>query len=386
MIRDSVRSIALLAGILLLGCRDGTGPSIQLLSQGQIIAGNNHSCFLNLDGRAWCWGWGALGQMGNGDTVTRNLSPVAVDGPVRFVQITAAQNHTCGLDVHGAAFCWGAEVFGELGTGNTDGFALRPVPVQGGHAFLEITAGDGGYTCAITVSSEAYCWGLGTAGQLGTENTQDEALPMAVSTSARFSQISAGLIVTCGVAGGGQAYCWGDNTYGQLGTGSVGGFSDKPELVSGPTRFLWVSVGHFVVCGVSIERDAFCWGAGSFGRLGSGQSGEEPTPSPTLVVNGLKYKRLTVGAQHTCAVTIDDQAFCWGLNTYGKLGEDIGPSSPEPISVSGGHSFIQAGAGGNHSCGLTPRNEVYCWGQNFIGQLGVPSQQRPTFTPRRVIF
>jgi len=386
MIRDSLRSIALLAGILLLGCGDGTGPNVQLLSQGQIVAGNNHTCFLNLDGGAWCWGWGALGQMGNGDTVTRNSRPVAVDGPVRFVQITAAQNHTCGLDVNGAAFCWGAEVFGELGTGNTSGFAVRPVPVQGGHAFLDITAGDGGHTCAITVSSEAYCWGLGTAGQLGTGNTRDAALPTAVSTSARFSQISAGLIVTCGVAGGGQAYCWGDNTYGQLGTGSVGGSSDTPEPVGGPTRFLSVSVGHFVVCGVSIERDAFCWGAGSFGRLGSGQSDGEPTPTPTLVVNGLKYETLTVGAQHSCAVTINNQAFCWGLNTYGKLGEDIGPSSPEPISVSGGHSFIQAGAGGNHSCGVTPRNEVYCWGQNFIGQLGVPSQQKPTFTPRRVIF
>jgi alpha-tubulin suppressor-like RCC1 family protein len=209
---------------------------------------------------------------------------------------------------------------------------------------------------------------------------------MAVASSARFSQISAGLLMTCGVADGGQAYCWGDNSSGQLGMGSVGGFSDVPVPVGGTARFLSVSVGFFVVCGVSVERDAYCWGSGSFGRLGGGQTGAEHVPTPSLVANGLKYKTLSVGEQHTCGVTINDQMVCWGLNTYGKLGDDIGPSSTEPISVSGGHSFVQTGAGGQHTCGLSSRNEVFCWGLNVIGQLGVPGQRKPTFTPRRVIF
>lgn len=386
LVRVSGRLIVLLAGALVMACGDGTGPNDSLLSRGQIVVGFNHSCFLNITGEAWCWGWGALGQMGNGDSAIQNRSPVPVAGPVRFVHLAAASNHTCGIDPNGAAFCWGAEVFGELGTGNTFGFALQPVAVQGGQAFLEIALGDDGHTCAITVSSEAYCWGLGLAGQLGTGTTADQAFPTPVSTTLRFSQISAGLLATCGVADGGQAYCWGDNTYGQLGMGSVGGFAAEPVLVTGATRFLSVSVGHFVVCGVSLERDAFCWGASSFGRLGSGQNDEQPIPAPRLVANGLKYEALTVGAQHTCAVTINDQAVCWGINTYGKLGDDVGPSSSEPISVSGGHPFVQAGAGGNHTCGLSRSNEVYCWGQNIIGQLGVPSQSQPTFTPRRVIF
>ncbi len=386
MIRDSVRSLALLTGILLLGCGDGTGPNDQLLSRGQIVAGNSQSCFLGLDGQAWCWGWGELGQMGNGSTVAENRSPVAVAGPVRFVQLAAAANHTCGIDPDGAAYCWGAEVRGELGTGNTSGFATLPVPVQGGHTWLQISVGDGGHTCGITASSEAYCWGLGGLGQLGAGNTSNQTIPKAVSSSARFSQISAGLLATCGVADGGQAYCWGDNSSGQLGAGNVGGFSDVPVPVSGSTRFLSISVGFFVVCGVSVERDAYCWGSGSFGRLGGGQTADEHVPTPSLVSNGFKYQTLSVGAQHTCGVTINDQAFCWGLNTYGKLGDDIGPSSSEPISVSGGHRFVQTGAGGNHTCGLSSLGEVYCWGLNAIGQLGVPGQQKPTYIPRRVVF
>ncbi len=207
-----------------------------------------------------------------------------------------------------------------------------------------------------------------------------------MSTSVRFSQVSAGLVATCGVGVGGQVYCWGDNTFGQLGIGTVGGSADVPMAIVGSSLFLSVSVGSFTACGVTVERDAYCWGQGSFGRLGSGRQDEGPTPTPSLVVRGLKYQRLVVGAQHTCAATINDQLFCWGLNTYGKLGDDIGPSGNEPSLVSGGHRLIQAGAGGNHTCGLSSFNEVFCWGLNAIGQLGVPGQSRPTFTPRRVIF
>ncbi len=384
MVRSVFRSIALLAGVLLVACGDGTGPSNQFLPQGQIVAGNNHSCFLNVSGRIWCWGWGGLGQLGNGDTVNAR-SPVQVAGNLRFVQVDAGANHTCGLDPDGIAFCWGARVFGELGTGNTLGFASQPTPVGGGLTFLQVSVGDG-HTCGVTVSNEPYCWGLGLAGQLGTGGTADEATPRAVSTSVRFSQVSAGLVATCGVGVGGQVYCWGDNTFGQLGIGTIGGSADVPMPIVGSSLFLSVSVGSFTACGVTVERDAYCWGQGSFGRVGSGQQDQGPTPTPSLVVRGLKYQRLVVGAQHTCAATINDQVFCWGLNTYGKLGDDIGPSGSAPSLVSGGHPLIQAGAGGNHTCGLSSFNEVFCWGLNAIGQLGVPGQSRPTFTPRRVIF
>lgn len=386
MVRNPVRAIALVCAVLVTACGDATSPDLRLLPQGQIVSGHNHNCFLNLDGQAWCWGWGRLGQMGNGDTLTQNRSPVKVSGPVRFMRLTAASNHTCGLDPDGAGYCWGSQVYGELGTGITSGVSSRPVPVQGGHVWIDITAGDDGHTCGITVANEPYCWGLGLAGQLGTGDTQDRALPTPVSTSVRFSQISAGLLVTCGVAEGGQAYCWGSNDRGQLGNGTVGGNSNVPLAVMGATRFQSISVGHFVVCGVSVEQDAFCWGSGTFGRLGTGEENQGPIPTPSLVANGLKYDELAVAATHTCAVTLNRQGFCWGLNTYGKLGDDVGPSSLEPTQISGGLALLQAGVGNNHSCGLTVANDVYCWGNNIIGQLGVPGQRDPTFTPLLVYF
>lgn len=374
--------IAILAGLAIAGCSHE--PSETFLPNGQIVAEYNQTCFVDVEGVARCWGWGGLGQLGNGDTLIMR-SPVLVATEQRFIMLEAGSNHTCGLNRDGAAFCWGAEVYGELGTGTTVGFALQPRAVVGGLKFLQISVGDG-HTCGITTASEAFCWGLGLAGQLGTGSTSDESTPTPVMSSTRFGYISAGLMVTCGVAGGGQAYCWGDNSWGQLGIGVVGGSSDLPVAVSGGHIFQSVTVGWFSACGITTSLDAYCWGVGSFGRLGNGQQEEDPVPTPTLVHGGHKFNRLDMGSQHTCAVTVDNQAYCWGLNTYGKLGDAVGPSALEPNAVSGGLSFIQTSAGSNHSCGLTPFNEVYCWGYNILGQLGVPTQSKPTDRPIRVIF
>ncbi len=382
MIRLPSRISLLLVSLTLAAC--STEPSSMLLPRGQVSAEYNQSCFLSLDGSARCWGWGGLGQLGNGDTLSAR-SPVAVATNQPFVAIDAGSNHTCALTQAGAAYCWGAEVYGELGTGNNMGFAPAPVPVQGGLEFLELSVGDG-HTCGLTTSSELFCWGLGFSGQLGTGLRSDESRPAQVASPARFSQVSAGLMVTCGVAGGGEGYCWGDNTFGQLGIGAVGGSSDQPVRVSGDQVYLSITTGWFVTCGITTARDAYCWGLGSFGRLGNGQQEELPIPTPTLVHGGLKFQQMDLGSQHTCAVTVASLAYCWGLNTYGKLGDDIGPSGLEPIPVSGGHAFSQISAGGNHSCGVTLTNEVYCWGFNILGQLGVPAQVKPTFTPLRVFF
>lgn len=382
MARTSLRLSPVFLGIVVMACSDSSGPTRVFLSQSQIAVGYNHTCFLNVDGRMRCWGWGGLGQLGNGDTLSSRTAQEVMTS-VPFVQVDAGANHTCALSLDDEAFCWGARVYGELGNGQTTGFQIEPVAVAGGHRFKQLNVGDG-HTCALTEAGEAYCWGLGVGGQLGTGGTSDESTPTAVATTARFVRISAGLNSTCAITTGGQAYCWGDNTWGQIGDGATGGFSADPRQVAGGMQFISVSVGAFVACAVTTARDAYCWGLGSFGRLGTGENLSGVVPTPALVATGLKYESLEVGAQHTCGVTLDRTMVCWGLNTYGKLGDDIGPAAYEPSLVIGGHAFADNGAGSNHSCGVTASNEVYCWGYNILGQLGVPGQTKPSFTPLRV--
>ena len=126
----------------------------------QITSIDAHTCALTTKGKAYCWGQGGNGQLGNNST-TNSLTPVAVQMPagVSFQSIAASDLHTCALTTTGKAYCWGQGGNGQLGNNSTTN-SLTPVAVQmpAGVDFQSITA-NGNHTCALTAEGQAYCWG-----------------------------------------------------------------------------------------------------------------------------------------------------------------------------------------------------------------------------------
>ena len=98
--------------------------------------------------------------------------------------------HTCGLTADGAAYCWGDNYYGELGTTAAISScyyrpysrpcAQEPAPVVGGALYAGLTVGYA-YTCALTKDRYAYCWGLNDRGQLGDGTTTNRATPVRVA-------------------------------------------------------------------------------------------------------------------------------------------------------------------------------------------------------------
>ena len=143
---------------------------------------------------------------------------------------------TCALASTGLAYCWGDDTYGELGNDTTSSVAgtyKEPVAVTVGSTggiptgatVTQITVGDN-FACALISTGIAYCWGLGTTGQLGNSGTTSSDEPEAVTTTGVLSgviltQISSGQLVTCTEDTIGAVYCWGGNgTVGQLGDNS----------------------------------------------------------------------------------------------------------------------------------------------------------------------
>ena len=182
----------------------------------RISAGYRHACALDSDGRAYCWGEDALGSATHLSAVP---IPVDTDGVLagkRLVQISASHSHTCAADSDGVAYCWGYGASGQLGNGQ---FASSDVPVVVGpvaHAGLD--AGPG-HTCAVDSQGVARCWGFNGAGQLGDGGSTSSATPVVVSGSHQWTRITAGSSHTCGVETSGAAYCWGSGNSGELGDG-----------------------------------------------------------------------------------------------------------------------------------------------------------------------
>lgn len=247
----------------------------------RIVAGHAHTCALTSGGAAWCWGENQRGELGDG-TTQRRLTPVQVAVPagIAFQQIAPGaddfRGFTCGLASTGTAWCWGINDRGQLGRGNRD-LSLnphpQPEPVSGALVFATLVAGFADHVCGLTAAGAAYCWGGGTSGQLGDGLTVDSWLPLALPGGMSFVQlVSAGqsgdFAFTCGLTSSGAAYCWGSNLYGNIGDGTTSGQRTRPVAVTGGHQFASLSGGFTHACGRTIGGVVYCWGSGRVGQLG----------------------------------------------------------------------------------------------------------------------
>jgi alpha-tubulin suppressor-like RCC1 family protein len=310
-----------------------------------IDAGADHTCGLTADGVAYCWGGGSTGELGTGASGVSSHLPVPVTGEMRFASITAGRGHTCALDSAGVAYCWGANHAGQLGTGG--GGSATPTLVAGALTFADLSASSA-FTCGVTTEGAAYCWGVNHTGNLGTGTTEHSPVPELVAGRSRFAHISAGESFACGVTDIGEAYCWGKNEIGQLGNGTRSRGLDpnhRPVRVDGERRFLDIAAGSLFACGLVEGGEAYCWGDNRerTRKLGNTASPDDcaHTPKyvaecstrPVPVAGGLRFATIAIGADHTCALTAEGRAYCWGVNWAGGLGTGSEEYAVEPAEI-----------------------------------------------------
>jgi alpha-tubulin suppressor-like RCC1 family protein len=131
-----------------------------------------------------------------------------------------------------------------------------------------------------------------------------------------------------------------------------------------------VSSGNSHTCALTTDQRAYCWGSNFRGKLGIGTDGGfAATPAP--VVGSRQYRQIAAGEFHTCAVATDYRAYCWGDNWTGQLGDGSTTTAAAPVLVARGLQFRQIEMGFAFTCGVTYSDQrVYCWGYNHVGQLG----------------
>lgn len=289
--------------------------------------------------------------------------------PLSFYQVSAGIDpyHTCAVTTTNRAYCWGT---GYLGDGPASSHKRpTPVAVTGGHQFRQISSGYN-YTCAVTTDNRAFCWGDNYAGQLGDGTQIVRPTPVPVVTGLRFRQVSAGHNATCGLSTEDRIYCWGSSYNGLLGTGTAAGtWKNPPAEIAGGRRYRHVSTGYQHNCAVTNSSQTFCWGRNDSGQLGDNSTARVRL-KPVLVSGGSSYRQVSAGYDHTCAVTTTNRAYCWGYGGYGAIGDGKTLSRWAPREVAGGVLFERVTAGVSHTCGETIGNRAYCWGYNGYGNLG----------------
>jgi hypothetical protein len=227
-----------------------------------------------------------------------------------------------------------------------DSMVVRVRPMP--RRFVALTSG--GYTsCGLTTATDAqrlYCWGNPVTGSIASGNTPFTA-PVQISQSRHYDWVAMGEKI-CGGVENGPVYCWPQGYSG----------SHSPTRVPGDHSWRTIDPGGGHSCGITADGNAWCFGGGSWGQLGNGSTVD--TRTPVLVSGNLRWSKITVGYIHSCGIATSGAAYCWGGSTS--------PRVSTPVAVAGGHVFTSIEAGESVTCGLDPQGVAWCWGPPF-GQV-----------------
>ncbi|MES2177016.1 MAG: hypothetical protein V4550_04050 [Gemmatimonadota bacterium] len=335
------------------------------------VAAGIHSCSHSSAG-TYCWGGGQLGQLGDGTTVQTRPTPIKVSNGDSIVSLVVGMQHTCGLTSGGIAYCWGDNTLGSVGNGATTGLESVPQAVSGGLTFTSLSTGGGSrHTCGVTTTGAAYCWGNNSSGALGSAVGSYSRIPVLVPGGRTFAVLAVGGVHTCGVTTGNDIYCWGLNYYGQIGNGSTSGnlVASPPQLVVGGHQFVKVAAGLNLSCGLTVAGKAYCWGGNS--GYGTGDGSTTAHNVPTAVAGTLVFSSVTAGWETMCGLTTSAAAYCWGSNEDGVVGDGTTVITRlTPVAVAGSLTFSMLSVGERAACGLTTGGTAYCWGKNEFGGVG----------------
>ena len=390
---------------------DQASSQLRRLPAGLLDAGGSQTCAVVGAGQVRCWGSGANGELGYGNTnnigdneAVGSVGPVDLGAGRKAVAVSAGNLHTCALLDNGSVLCWGYHGAGQLGYGNANDVGDNETPASAGPVFLgtgrravAISAG-GDHTCAILDNGRVLCWGANPDGQLGYGNTSpvgdDEkpgsVAPVDLGPGRKAIAISAGPEHTCAILDNGRVRCWGLNDTGQLGLGNTDTIGDNetpgsvPPVDLGPARkAVAITTGDNHTCAILDNGRVRCWGLDSSGQLGTGNTdtiGDNETPGSVPPVDlgaGRRTLAISAGSDHTCALLDNGDVRCWGAGLNGQLGygntntigDDETPGGFGPVDLAT-RKAVAITAGGDHTCAALDNGRIRCWGNGSFGELG----------------
>ena len=377
---------------------------------------NNFSLAVGSDGNAYAWGLNNYGQLGNGNTSNRNTpvivkKPAGVSTDFTYVQVSAGTDHSLAVGSDGYAYAWGNNNNGQLGNNTSGGYSATPVrvcdPSTGSNAdtglkAIQVSAGRL-FSLAIDQDGNTWAWGYNDNGQLGNGKTSGTNTPQSVlldpkhaSTVLKAVQVSAGDFHSLAIDQDGNTWAWGRNDYGQLGNGKTSGTNANPtpssvlldpKHASTVLKAVQVSAGGSLSLAIDQDGNTWAWGHNDYGQLGNGSTSSLRNPVPSSVLLNpkdtstvLKAVQVSAGWAHSLAVDTDGNAWAWGQNNYGKLGNNTTSDQHSPVKVFASDqstskaspwlSTAQISAGGNHSLAIGKDGNTSAWGFNRYGQLG----------------
>lgn len=239
---------------------------------------------------------------------------------------------------------------------------------------LQVAAGTY-HSCALTSSGGVKCWGNGFAGRLGNGGTTNSSVPVDVTgLTSGVTSISVGASHTCALTSAGGVKCWGLGSLGRLGNGDTTNQVVPVDVTGLDSGVAQISAGMEHTCAVTVAGALKCWGEGDSGRLGTGTTADATTPVDATALS-VGVAQVAASALHTCVLTVDGGVKCWGYRLFGRIGNggstSLTSTQLTPVDVTGLTSNVaRLSSKGATTCAITNSGGLKCWGLGTNGELG----------------
>ena len=341
-----------------------------------LAAGMDHTCAIDSDDTLWCWGSNIYGQLGN--NTTQSLSEPTAIGLTLIDTVTAGTYHTCAFNREGTMYCWGYNASGQLGNGQVMPDATQPVQIAKNKTDWQSVFAGSDRSCAIDTTQTLWCWGHNDPVEFNTGSTTSTAAPGVVidikypKDNSGWSSVALGapLSKACGVKRG-ERRCWENGSW---------------SAADGATSWGQVAAGSFHFCAIQSGGALLCWGLNFIGQLGNSTAINCPPSIPGCeypLNNSLwvgastdRWDSIVARGSFSCALNKNQSLQCWGKNDL------LSPQlTSRPTAVNNDTDWATIAVGESHICGLKNGGTLLCWGSNGVGQLGVILSQTPQITP-----
>lgn len=372
---------------------------------------NTNLCITTNLGRVLCSGRNVYGEIGDG-TNTDAASPTLIkvdhiSPSPYFVQANIGDGVACALTREGKAYCWGR--FGNVTDDVTAAPSNIPVAVNTSNLlpeerFTSLHVGAGKTVCGLTTKGRILCWGENDGGEMGNGTTNISYNPTPMDLSGLPSDEHPVLVQShyyrsCFTTNKYNLYCVGSNWDGSLGVGNETD-SLTPMKVDfseyGAQQIVAMNGHEETMCAITANDETFCWGGSYYGLIGTFDNGALNEINTSDLAFGVYFTQVSESYDHACAIDNFKKLYCWGGNAKGALGTGDKIHREKPVlvnttTIAGSTNFISVVVGGGMTCAVAEDNEAYCWGSGFLGngpagQSDLPVQVSKTNLPGGVGF
>ncbi|UXR65045.1 hypothetical protein EZJ49_02120 [Bdellovibrio bacteriovorus] len=238
-------------------------------------------------------------------------------------------------------------------------------------------------TCALTEDGRLRCWGLPSGSPTGIVepqptmrfkqlvgnrihfcalSDQDDLYCASygnfTSTNydpgVKYKSIALKQYIGCGITSDDRVRCW-----------ATDGSKTTAYADDGVVKFKKVSPSHGTTCAISLSDDLYCYGENTYKTIANNATTTYSVLTP--VDSGTKYSDVT-SYTYVCGITLTTQQLrCWGRNDYYQVGDGTNTASTSPAIIDGSTKYLQISGSNTKACAITENFKLKCWGKEIAG-------------------